>query len=107
MATREALGEMWHTSTGTPRGAGRACRVAERPVVLEKRGNARGGKGPQVRSGDRRGKGLGSGESLKPRQKGPETPEASHAKVKGPLEEDGVVRASTGLAATRERKWME
>ena len=62
-------GEMRHTSTGTPRGEGRAYRVAERPVVLEKRGNARGGKGPQVRSGDRRGKGLGSGESLKPRKK--------------------------------------
>ena len=81
--------------------------MAERPVVLGKRGNARGGKGPQVRSGDRRGKGLGSGESLKPRQKGPETPEASHAKVKGSAEDAGVVRASTGLAATRERKWME
>ena len=37
-----------HAATGTPRGAGRAGRVAERPVVLKTRGNARRGKGLQV-----------------------------------------------------------
>ena len=46
VATREALREMEHTSTGTPRGAGRADRVADGSVVLEKPGNAGGGKGP-------------------------------------------------------------
>ena len=49
----------------------------------------------------------GVAKACNPGKKGPETPEASHAKVKGSSEEDGVVRASTGLAATRERKWME
>ena len=45
-ATREALTEMQHRSTGTPRGAGRAVRVADGSVVPGKRGNVRGGKGP-------------------------------------------------------------
>ena len=46
-----------HKSTGTPRGAGRAGRVAERPVVPEKPGNAGGGKGPQARKDATREKG--------------------------------------------------
>ena len=44
-----------HKSTGTPRGAGRAGRVAERPVVPEKPGNA--GEGPQARKDATREKG--------------------------------------------------
>ena len=35
-----------HAATGTPRGAGRAGRVADGSVVPETRGNARRGKGP-------------------------------------------------------------
>ena len=35
-----------HTATGTPRGAGWAGRVADGPVLLRTRGNARRGKGP-------------------------------------------------------------
>ena len=35
-----------HPSTGTPRGAGRADRVADGSVVPGKPGNAGGGKGP-------------------------------------------------------------
>ena len=46
-----------HESTGTPRGTGRAGRVAERLVVPEKPGNAGGGKGPQARKGAAREKG--------------------------------------------------
>ena len=46
-----------HKSTGTPRGAGRADRVAERPVVPERPGNAGGGKGPQARKDATREKG--------------------------------------------------
>ncbi len=48
-----------HESTGTPRGAGRAGRVAERPVVPEKPGNAGGGKGPWVERSVGRKKGPG------------------------------------------------
>ena len=46
----------------------RPVRVAERPTVPGKPGNAGGGKGPQVRSDVQREKGLGSGHAYYPEQ---------------------------------------
>ena len=62
----------WHAPTDSPRGSElapdlircRAGRVAERPAVPVRPGNAGGGKGPQVRSNAQREKGLGSGLGL-------------------------------------------
>ena len=51
----------WHAPTDSPRGSGRAGRVAERLVLPVRPGNAGGGKEPQVRSDAQRDKGLGSG----------------------------------------------
>ena len=56
-----------HATTGTPQGAGWAGRVAERPVVLKTRGNARRGKGPQVWRDAKRVQACGSGFGLLPR----------------------------------------
>ena len=50
-----------HAPTGNPRGPVRAGRVAERPVVPRKPGNAGGGKGPQVWSDAGRMNACGSG----------------------------------------------
>ena len=61
-----------HAATGTPRGAGRAGRVAERSVGPKTRGNARRGKGPQVWRDDGGAKARGSGIAYEPRMKGRE-----------------------------------
>ena len=60
----------WHgTCQLTAReGQVRPVRVAERPTVPGKPGNAGGGKGPQVRSDVQREKGLGSGSAYYPEQ---------------------------------------
>ena len=57
-ATREALAVAWHTPTDSPRGSGRACRVAERPVVPGKPGKAGGGTGASVREQRMTGEGT-------------------------------------------------
>ena len=75
-----------HESTGTPRGTGR--RVAERPVVPEKPGNAGGGKGRE--EGRHKGEGLGDWLCLTTDYM-PEIPEASQAKEPG--RKAGVVEA--------------
>ena len=67
VATREAPPVTWHASTGNPRGPAWAVGVAERPVVLEKPGNAGGGKGPQVRTGEGKSEGLWEWLGLEPR----------------------------------------
>ena len=67
VATREAPPVTWHASTGNPRGPAWAVGVAERPVVLEKPGNAGGGKGPQVRTGEGKCEGLREWLGLEPR----------------------------------------
>ncbi len=58
-----------HAATGTPRGAGWAGRVAERPVILKTWDNARRGKGPQVWRDDGGAKACGSGSAYEPRVK--------------------------------------
>ena len=68
-ATREALAGGHGTCQLTAReGQVRPVRVAERPTVPGKPGNAGGGKGPQVRSDVQREKGLGSGSAYYPEQ---------------------------------------
>ena len=70
--------------TGNPRGPAWAGRVAERPVVARKRGNARGAKGPWFERDARRGKGrVETGKSLgaPERVRGLQT--ALHVKAKG------------------------
>ena len=64
MATREALSVAWHAPTGTPRGAGRAGRVADGLVLPRMPGNAGGGKEPWFESDAERGEGMATGESL-------------------------------------------
>ena len=66
--------------------------VAERPVLLTRLGNAGGGKGPQVRSDDRRAAGLGSGDAYNPELR-PGSPEASHAQAKEPSLTKGASHA--------------
>ena len=56
----------WHAPTDSPRGSGRAGRVAERLALPGMPGNAGGGKEPQVRSDAQRDKGLGSGHAYYP-----------------------------------------
>ncbi len=63
-ATREALSVVWHAPTGTPRGAGRAGRVADGLVLPWMPGNAGGGKEPWFESDAEREKGMTTGESL-------------------------------------------
>ena len=72
-----------HAATGTPRGAGRAGRVAERSVGLKTRGNARRGKGPQVRRNDGGAKARGSGFAYEPRVKGQGVPKHHMRKRRG------------------------
>ena len=82
------------------------ARVAERPILPVKPGNAGGGKGPQVRSDAQREKGLGSGYAYYPERR-PENPTASHAQVKEPrskgagLSRRQQARRPTGRAARR------
>ena len=71
-----------HKSTGTPRGAGRAGRVAERPVVPKKPGNSGGGKGPWVERSVERRKGMRTGKSLAASEKVRKLQTALHAKAK-------------------------
>ncbi len=54
----------WHAPTGTPRGAGRAGRVADRPVGLTTPGNAGRGKGPDFERMTGRGEGMTTGGRL-------------------------------------------
>ena len=83
-----------HAATGTPRGAGRAGRVAERPVGLKTRGNARRGKGPQVWRDDGGTKACGSGFAYEPRVKGRRVPKHHMRKRRGRAEwRLGAVRA--------------
>ena len=82
MATREALSVAWHAPTGTPRGAGRAGRVAEGLVVPRKPGNAGGGKGPWFESDAERGEGMATGESLAGPERVRELQTVLHAKAK-------------------------
>ena len=72
-----------HAATGTPRGVGRAGRVAERSVGLKTRGNARRGKGPQVRRDDGGAKARGSGFAYEPRVKGQGVPKHHMRKRRG------------------------
>ena len=71
-----------HTPTGTPRGAGRAGRVAEGLVVPRKPGNAGGGKEPWFESDAERGKGMTTGESLPGSEKVRRLQTVLHAKAK-------------------------
>ena len=82
MATREALPVAWHAPTGTPRGAGRAGRVAEGLVVPRRPGNAGGGKEPWFESDAERRKGVTTGESLPGSEKVRRLQTALHAKAK-------------------------
>ena len=68
--------------TGILLGADRACRVAERFVVLKTRGNARRGKGPQGWRADSRAKGVGIMAEPTIRITSVR-PASAHAKVKG------------------------
>ena len=63
-ATREALCGDVHASTGTPRGAGRAGRVADRPVRLKTPGNAGRGKQPDFENIMKRRQGKITGNGL-------------------------------------------
>ena len=85
-----------HTSTGTPRGAGRAGRVAERP------GNAGGGKGPQARKGATREKGSEMPDNrLHAREPGSCRSEGTRLKGRGCR---GVNRLGDGLENENRRK---
>ena len=67
-ATREALPVAWHAPTDSPRGSGRADRVAERSAVPRKPGNAGGGKGPQVEAMAKGSRLAGVADGLVPRR---------------------------------------
>ena len=82
MATREALSVVWHGPTGTPRGAGRAGRVAEGLVLPRMPGNAGGGKEPWFESDAERGEGVTTGESLEGSEKVRKLQTVLHAKAK-------------------------
>ena len=77
-------------NTGSPPGAYRGFReewterggMAERPVVLEKPGNAGGGKGPWFKSGVQRSEGKEIGASLTTPKSVWELQQALHAKAK-------------------------
>ena len=71
-----------HTPTGTPRGAGRAGRVADGLVVPRKPGNAGGGKEPWFESDAQRGEGMTTGESLPGSGKVRRLRSVLHAKAK-------------------------
>ena len=70
-------------ATGTPRGAGRADGVAERPVVPRKPGNAGGGKGPQFERGARRRRGDEDWREPTSSEKGSGTPEGATCESEG------------------------
>ena len=86
-----------HESTGTPRGAGR--RVAERPVVPEKPGNAGGGKGRE--EGRRKGEGAMPNNRLHVRDPGSVTSEGTRSRGRG---RRGVNRLGDGLESENRRK---
>ena len=71
-----------HTPTGTPRGAGRAGRVAEGLVLPRMPGNAGGGKEPWFESDTGRMKGVTTGESLTGSEKVRKLQTVLHAKAK-------------------------
>ena len=71
-----------HTPTGTPRGAGRAGRVADGLVLPRMPGNAGGGKEPWFESDAERGKGMATGESLPGPEKVRRLQTVLHAKAK-------------------------
>ena len=71
-----------HIPTGTPRGAGRAGRVADGLVVPRRPGNAGGGKEPWFESDTERGKGVTTGENLTGSEKVRELQTVLHAKAK-------------------------
>ena len=71
-----------HTPTGTPRGAGRAGRVADGLVLPWRPGNAGGGKEPWFESDAERMKGVTTGESLPGSEKVRELQTVLHAKAK-------------------------
>ena len=71
-----------HTPTGTPRGAGRAGRVADGLVVPGMPGNAGGGKEPLFESDTERTQGVATGESLTGSAKVRELQTVLHAKAK-------------------------
>ena len=100
VATREAPPVARHASTGNPRGSAWADGVAERPVVLEKPGNAGGGKGPQVRTGEGKSEGLWEWLGLEPRFSSGAL-EPPHAKAKGTTVGP---RGSEGLWAAAARR---
>ena len=82
MATREALSVVRHAPTGTPRGAGRAGRVADRPVGLKTPGNAGRGKGPDFERKTERNEGMATGASLSGPQRVRHFQNVLHAKAK-------------------------
>ena len=71
-----------HIPTGTPRGAGRAGRVADGLVVPRRPGNAGGGKEPWFESDTERGEGVTTGESLEGSEKVRKLQTVLHAKAK-------------------------
>ena len=73
-----------HTPTGTPRGAGRAGRVADGLAVPQRPGNSGGGKEPWFESDAERMKGMTTGESLPGSEKVRRLQTVLHAKAKEP-----------------------
>ena len=71
-----------YAPTGTPRGAGRAGRVAEGLVLPRMPGNAGGGKEPWFESDTGRMKGVTTGESLPGSEKVRKLQTVLHAKAK-------------------------
>ena len=71
-----------HTPTGTPRGSGRAGRVADRPVIPRTPGNAGRGKGPDFGNGMERRQGMATGGSLTGSYKVRKLQTVLHAKAK-------------------------
>ena len=71
-----------HAPTGTPRGAGRADRVADGLVLPQKPGNAGGGKEPWFESNTEREQGVVTGESLTGSDKVQKLQTVLHAKAK-------------------------
>ena len=71
-----------HTPTGTPRGAGRAGRVADGLVIPQKPGNAGAGKEPWFESSTEREQGVVTGESLTGPDKVRKLQTVLHAKAK-------------------------
>ena len=71
-----------HTPTGTPRGAGRAARVADGLVLPRMPGNAGGGKEPWFESDTERKQGVTTGESLTGAEKVRKLQTVLHTKAK-------------------------